>query len=65
LVSNISLILLARHKTGFALSGADMKLPREEVLAVVDTAKQSESILFIPDRFYRETSHEMRMLGAN
>ena len=28
-------------------------------------AKQSESILFIPGRFYRETSHEMRMLGAN
>jgi len=28
-------------------------------------AKQSESILFLPDRFYRETSHEMRMLGAN
>ena len=28
-------------------------------------AKQSESILFLPDRFYKGTSHEMRMLGAN
>jgi len=29
------------------------------------TAKQSKSILLLPDRFCMGTSHEMRMLGAN
>jgi len=35
------------------------------VVSMGTPSKQSESILFIPDRFCRETSHEMRMLGAN